>query len=174
MKTELPESVVLDLVDSLCVAVSAALAEKIKIVEAIGGDGATVTMQQRLDAMKTDLATERAKIAAQQEKLRDARRAASRKRELERIRNAGERPANKDAQIEGQGSQRTIQLLDGHGKLIGRIQQTGTNKFQILDSKGAVVAREIDGRTYTARGVYAGTGRQGLRLLGQMMAAKQA
>lgn len=52
---------------------------------------------------------------------------------------------------------------DGKGKLIGSVTESGGRKTY-LDSKGALVARTHDAKTFDKKGAFVGKGDQGLRL----------
>jgi hypothetical protein len=56
-------------------------------------------------------------------------------------------------------------IRDQRGKVIAYVQQIGPDRWNILDRKGKLIAREFFGDTYTATGQYIGKGRQGLSLI---------
>jgi hypothetical protein len=56
-------------------------------------------------------------------------------------------------------------IRDQKGKVLAYVQQIGKDRWNVLDRKGALVAREFFGDTYTATGKYIGKGRQGLTLV---------
>lgn len=61
-------------------------------------------------------------------------------------------------------------LRNGQGRLIGWLQPVGANRLNVLDAKGRLVAREIDGMTLDRRGRLVGHGKQGLVVLGYELA----
>ncbi len=60
----------------------------------------------------------------------------------------------------------TKRFLDEKGRLVGFSQQNGNSKT-FFDSKGGLVGREFDGRTYDSKGSFKGFGEQGMRLYGE-------
>lgn len=150
----------IELISDVTAMLGTALAQHVELTESISTQqGAGVESQRlKLDALKSRVADEKLKLA----KLKDA---AMRKRELEKLNRRGAwHPAN-----ESKSTPSMLSLHDQRGRLIGYIQQAGSNRINILDRKGRVVARQWDKKTFTGSGAFAGRGNQGLRLLGQRM-----
>jgi hypothetical protein len=53
---------------------------------------------------------------------------------------------------------------DSKGKVIGSVTTESSGKKTYLDSKGALVARTHDSKTFDKKGAFVGKGDQGLRL----------
>ena len=53
---------------------------------------------------------------------------------------------------------------DRTGKLVGSVTTESNGKKTYLDSKGALVARTHDAKTFDKKGAFVGKGDQGLRL----------
>ena len=116
--------------------------------------------QNQTDRAKLKIDSLRKKIEDQREKLVQIRHVQQRKKELERIRRDHEKsslPEQKNG---------SVPVINQQGKVVGWIQTVGRDRVNILDPKGRVVGREINGVTYDRRGQARGTGRQGLRVLG--------
>jgi len=132
-----------------------------ELTEALFDQTQTRVAREKIDAVKDELRKEKERLASIQH-------AQHRKRELEKLRQDQDNATlDKAKQNEGKHASRMTQLLNGQGKLIGWIQPTGKNMVSILNSRGVVVAREIDSRTFDAKGRYRGNGKQGIRLLGK-------
>ena len=105
--------------------------------------------KQKIDALKQRMADEKERLA----KIRSAQQ---RKRELEKIRKDHERPVKEDVAA----------IRNQKGKVLGWVQSVGKGRSNILNSKGVVVARHVNGVTLDGKGVFRGQGRQGMRFLG--------
>ena len=121
-----------------------------------------------LDTQQTERGREkidslRKQIEDERENLVKIRHSQHRKKELDRIRKAHEKES-KGLQTERKTSM--VSILNQNGRLIGWIQPVGRNRVNILNAKGRVVAREINGRTFDGRSRFIGKGSQGLRVLG--------
>lgn len=131
-----------------------------ELAEGLFDQTQTRVAREKIDAVKDELKKEKDRLASIQH-------AQHRKRELEKLRQDQDKDTlDKAKQNEGKHASRMTQLLNGQGRLIGWIQPTGKNMVCILNSRGQIVAREIDGRTFDAKGRYRGNGKQGLRILG--------
>jgi hypothetical protein len=134
-----------------------------QLIESLLDQTQSTASQEKIDNLKQRIADERLKI----KKHRDAQK---RKRDLEKLRASQSAPPEKKSeQNENKHGSKTIQLLDGNGKLIGWIQPVGKNLTHILNARGQLVAREVDGKTYSQDGRFMGRGYQGLRVLGMKM-----
>ncbi len=118
--------------------------------------------QNQTNQVKLKIDSLRKKIDDQRGKLVQIRHVHQRKKELERIRRDHERESSKDTQTE----QKNRTILNQKGQVVGWLQTAGRNRVNILDPKGRVVGREINGVTYDRRGQVRGSGIQGLRVLG--------
>lgn len=112
--------------------------------------------REKIDSLKK-------KIEDERDELRQIRQTQQRKKELEKIRkgHAGE---GKNTQTEQKIG--TVPLRNSRGQVVAWVQTIGRNQVNIMDVRGKIIAREIDGRTFNARGEFQGYGRQGLRILG--------
>ena len=152
------------LMDELCVAIGEVLATHTELKESLLDQNRTVSQQQKIDRIKDELAKENDRL----KKLRDSQH---RRRKLEKVRKDHEQSA-KTPQHEGKKIAPTMTpLLNERGVVIGWIQPAGAGRTNILDRKGRVVARELNGITLDACGRLRGRDQQGLRVLGQSMAA---
>jgi hypothetical protein len=151
-----------DLVGQICSAVGEIIVTNCQLTEGLIDDVATDTAKKKLASFRQQTAGAKAQL----QKLRDAQR---RKRDLTKIRDDHERQADKAEQTEGQASQRTIQLLDGHGRLIGRLKVEPSGDVLIYDSRGKLVSRELNNLTFDRTGRFRGRGKQGLVVLGQTL-----
>jgi hypothetical protein len=124
-----------------------------------------------LDTQQTERGKEkmdslRQRIAGEKEKLSRIRQTQQRKKELERLRKDHEKESKVTETKQKLG---TVALRNQRGQLVGWLQTVGKNRVNILDAKGRVVAREIDGRTFDGMSQFQGYGNQGLRVLGMKM-----
>ncbi|MSU49021.1 MAG: hypothetical protein EXS37_08045 [Opitutus sp.] len=126
----------------------------------------TETAKSKIDSLRLKLDTERIRLRKHMD-------AEKRKRELEKSNKEHERQATKKRTTsEAKNTAATMTpLLNERGVVIGWIQPAGAGRTNILDRKGRVVARELNGITLDSCGRLRGRGQQGLRLLGQSMAA---
>lgn len=122
---------------------------------------------QQTDRAKQKIDSLRKHIEDERENLAKIRQSQSRKKELERIRKDHAKEAN-EARLTKQ-KQGTVSVLNQNGQLVGRIQSFGNNRRNIMNARGEIVAREIDGRTFNERGEFRGYGKQGLRVLGMKL-----
>ena len=130
-----------------------------EISETLIGKGYAASTQKKIDSLKDRLDIEKERLI----KTKDAN-----KRKAELLNN--NRLNAKGLKKEGT-SRSFAPIANGKGQVIGFLQVYGPKYFIILDSKGKVAARFIDGKTYNAAGRYEGGGNQLLRILGQRMAA---
>lgn len=122
---------------------------------------------QQTDRAKQKIDSLRRKIEDERQNLATIRQAQQRKKELERIRQSHAKEANEAKRPKQK--QGTVSVLNQKGQLVGRIQSFGNNRRNIMNAKGEIVAREIDGRTFNERGEFRGYGKQGLRVLGMKL-----
>ena len=153
----------MDLLDDLCSEVSRVVATHAEICRELAEDSLdqrrTDAQQQRIDRVKAELEDEKTKLS----RLRQSQR---HKREVERSR----KEHGAQRQHESQGGGGAVALRNGQGRLIGWLQPVGANRLNVLDAKGRLVAREIDGMTLDRRGRLVGHGKQGLVVLGYELA----
>lgn len=110
----------------------------------------------RVESTERKIAALKAKEAAEKEKLKRYEQAFERKAELEKLRSKNE--AARSGVLTA--------IKDAHGKTNGYMRRVGRLTF-FYDTHSELVAREENGRTYDAAGVYVLRGDQGLRLLGR-------
>ena len=122
---------------------------------------------QQTDRAKQKIDSLRKHIEDERENLAKIRQSQSRKKELERIRKHHAKEPN-EARWTKQ-NQGTVSVLNQNGQVVGRIQSFGNNRRNIMNARGEIVAREIDGRTFNERGEFRGYGKQGLRVLGMKL-----
>ncbi len=154
----------LDLLDDVCSEVSRVVASHAEICDELIEDTLDQkradAQQMRIDRVKRELEDEKAEMA-------DLRHRQQHKREVERTRKENER---RRQQNEGRGAGGLMALRNGRGQLIGWLQATGMDRVNVLDAKGRLVAREINGMTLDRSGRLVGNGKQGLVVLGGEMA----
>jgi hypothetical protein len=138
------------------------LAQHVELNEGVIDDVAMDTAQNTVARLKKQ--TDDAK-----EQLQKIKQAQRRRRELEKLRSDHEREANKREQNESKTTQRTIQLLDSHGHLIGKLMVAPSGDVSVYDSKGKFISREVGNGTCDRSGKFR-RGRQALVLLGQSLA----
>ena len=119
---------------------------------------------QQTDRAKEKIDTLRKKIEDERENLASTRQTQQRKKELERIRQSHAKEANEAKETKQKIG--TVALQNQKGQVVAWIQTIGKNRVNIMNAKGKVIAREIDGRTFNERGEFRGYGKQGLRVLG--------
>ena len=120
-----------------------ALTKYVDLNENIIGQSAGVDAQsKKLDLLKARLAGEKLKLS----KLKDA---AKRRRELEKA-NQHEAPARRPAN-ESKNSG-TVYLRDGASRVIGFMRMLGKGRTDFFSASGQLVAREVNGKTYTPSG----------------------
>ncbi|MCX6952531.1 MAG: hypothetical protein NTV51_10265 [Verrucomicrobia bacterium] len=127
------------------------------LTEGLLDQDVTVRSQKKIDDLKKRLEVER-------EKLSQTRQAQQRRKELERLRKDHE----DEIQTEGV-SKKLTQVRDQRGRPVGWIQSVGVDRVNVLDQRGRVVGRFINGQTYDQQGRFIGAGDQGLRVLGQTL-----
>lgn len=110
--------------------------------------------QAKVDRIKRELENEK-------EGMKRLRHRQQHKRQVERSR----KDRDQDRQHEGRGGG-LVALRNSRGQLIGWLRATGKDRLEVLDGKGRVVAREINGLTLNASGRLVGHGRLGLAVLG--------
>lgn len=156
----------MDLLDDLCSEVSAVVASHAEISRELVEDSLdqkrTDAQQMRIDRVKRELENEKEELAA-------LRRRQTHKRELEIARKENER---KHRQEEGRASNGLVALRNARGQLIGWLQAAGMDRVNVLDAKGRLVARELNGMTLDRCGRLVGNGRQGLVVLGGELSRK--
>ena len=131
-----------------------------ELAESILDQTQTRLGREKIDSLKKQIETE-------QDRLAKIKHAQQRKKELEKLRQDQDKAAGKKSQQnEVQHGSKTIQLLDGKGKLVAWLQVLGKDRVNILDARGRLVAKEISGMTFDKSGKFMGRGRQGLRVLG--------
>lgn len=150
----------IDLLDDVCTEVSRAVARHAEISRELAEDSLdqkrAYAQQVRIDRVKRELEDE--KLA-----LTDLRRRQKHKREIEAARKESER---KRRQNEGKAANGLVALRNARGQLIGWLQAAGLDRMNVLDAKGRLVAREINGMTLDRCGRLVGNGKQGLVVLG--------
>ncbi len=124
---------------------------------------------EQSDRVKVKMANLEKQLAGQKETLTKIHHAQRRKKELEKIRKDHEKESETghDKHTLPEQKSGVITLLDQGGRVVGRIMPMGRGRVNILNSKGVVVAHEINGvtldRKLRVRGYGVG---QGLRILG--------
>lgn len=157
---KLTQDELIDVCSEVTTMLGAILARHVELNESLIGNEATDTAKKKLESLRQQTADAKAEL----QKLWYAQR---RKRELEKIRDDHAR--EREEQTEGKATQRTIQLLDGHGRLIGRLRIEPNGDVTVYDSRGKLVSRELKNLTFDRSGRFRGRGKQGLVVLGQTL-----
>jgi hypothetical protein len=125
----------------------------------------------RIDQIQTRIQRLEQLVTLEKEKLQNVRQVQRRKHELEKIsaqhaKDSKSSPA-KPPQTEAVTKPSRFEvILNSRSQVVGYRQNLGSQTV-FLDAKGKVVAWENGNKTYDRRGLFAGYGRQGLRLIGQ-------
>jgi len=126
----------------------------------------TLLDTQQIELRKQKIDSLKKRIEDEREKLAKIRHTQQRKKELERIRKDHEKKAEANETTQTEPKLGSVALRNQRGQLLGWIQTIGYNRVDVLDARGEVVAREIDGRTFNRLGQFQGYGKQGIRVLG--------
>lgn len=124
-----------------------------------------ILLQQQTDRSRDKIESLKKRMESEKEKLVQVRRSQQRKQELERIRKSHET----ETTTEGTSRSHLVSIRDQRGQVVGWLQSAGRNRVTVLDRRGVVVGRVINGQTYDGHGRLAGKGDQGLRVLGQTL-----
>ena len=150
----------LAVIDQVTIALGEILLSHRGLTEGLVDDQRIATARDRIEKSREEIDQEREKIRKTRDTLR-------RRQDLEKIRQDHE----KVPQSEQKRPASMVPVQDQGGRVVGWVQSVGKGRFNILDQRGRVVAREIGNHTLDGLGRYAGRGRQGLRVLGQTMKA---
>jgi len=150
----------IDLLDDICSEVSRVVASHAEISRELAEDSLD---QKRADAQQMRIDRVKRELENEKEQLATLRRRQKHKREIEIARKKNER---KHRQDEGRSANGPVALRNARGQLIGWIQAAGMDRVNVLDAKGRLVARELNGMTLDRCGRLVGNGRQGLVVLG--------
>lgn len=148
----------IELISDVTTLLGTALAQHVELTESISDGVESQTL--KLDALKARMADEKLKLA----KLNDA---AKRKRGLARANQhepSASRPTANESKTSG-----TVYLRDGASRVIGFMRMLGKGRTDFFSASGQLVAREVNGKTYTSSGKLAAPDLQGLRVLGQSL-----
>lgn len=147
----------IELLSDVTTLLGTALAQQIDLTESISGAGVE-SQRLKLDALKAKLSDEKLKLA----KLKDA---ASRKRELEKLRHDNDRSPARPTTNESKNTG-MVTLRAASGRVVGYMRATGKDRADYFDRTGKLVAREVGGVTYDGRGRMVYRGAMGLLVLG--------
>ena len=138
------------------------LATSAELKENLLDQQATDSQQKKVDQIKQELEQEK-------NKMKELRGRQQHKRELEQAR----KDSSKRRQHEGRGANGFVALRNARGQLLGWLQAAGMDRVNVLDARGRLVAREINGMTLQPSGRLVGRGKLGLVVLGAETAARK-
>lgn len=144
----------IDLIDQMTVTLGQILLAHRELTEGLL-DPTSLTRKKVEDLKK--------RMEHEKEKLDQIRQHEKRKKELERLR----RLSSKKHASEGVSRNRTLCLRNQKSQVLGWVRPMGMNRVDVLDWKGGLVGRFVNGKTYDGSGRFVGDGNQGLRVLGQ-------
>jgi hypothetical protein len=124
--------------------------------------------QRQADAQQIKVDRIKRELDDEKQQMKRLRQRQQHKREAERKR----KEHLKHRQHEGRGANGLVALRNARGQLIGWLQAAGMDRVNVLDAKGRLVAREINGMTLDRTGRLVGHAKLGLVVLGADRASK--
>jgi hypothetical protein len=148
----------IDLIDQMTVTLGQILLTHRNLTEGLLDP--TASTKQRIADLKKRVDHEKAKLD-------QIRHSEKRKRHLDRLRHlSAKKPTS-----ESVSSTRALCLRNQKGQVVGWVRPMGKSRVDVLDRRGRLVGRYVNGDSYDGRGRYVGDGNQGLRILGQTLGA---
>jgi hypothetical protein len=148
----------IDLIDEITVTLGQILLTHRELTEGLLDQHRADQSRRKIDDLKR-------RVEVEKEKLTQIRRTQQRKKELERLR----RDDPKETTTESVTKDRILCLRDQKGHVLGWVRPMGRSRVDVLDRRGQLVGRFVNGKTFNRSGQFVGDGNQGLRVLGQTL-----